>query len=81
MATFTIAFSGSGVFNGSKSWTISDADEQKLIDFLVTKYAGQSTPTSSQALSSWTQEFVNQTIADVRAYQKSQAVAAPIVFT
>ena len=32
MATLTISLSGSGIINGSKAYTISDADTQRLLN-------------------------------------------------
>jgi len=81
MATFQISLSGSAVANGSKNWTLSDADVQKLVTFLIAKYGGSVSITSTQALSLWTQDFVNSTVSDVKAYQLATTPIAPIVFT
>ena len=81
MATFTISLSGSAVVNGSKNWTLTDADVQKLSTFLIAKYGGSSSITAGQALSLWVQDFVNSTISDVRTYQQATAVVVPPAFT
>lgn len=88
MPTFTISLSGSTVVNGSKSWTISDADVQSLADFLVAQYTpAASAPLSySQALLAWVQEFVSTTIGRVQHYQTEKnrqqvATAPPVSFT
>lgn len=83
MATFTISLSGSAVVNGSKSWTVSDADVQGLVTFLIATYSvpGGPTLTPQQALLAWTQSFVSGTIAQVQRYQRTQAAIAPITFT
>lgn len=79
MATFTISLSGSAVVNGSKSWTLSDADVQALSTFTIQKFGP--TLTAQQALTLWAQDFVNRTISDVLVYQKSVAVVPPLTFT
>lgn len=79
MGTFTVSLTGSGVINGSKSWTISDADVQRLVDYLVAKYTSPVTlsndsppvqvggvPTPQQAMVRWINSFVAQTKMDVR---------------
>lgn len=83
MATFTISISGSAVVNGTKNWTVSDADIQKLADFMIERYSasGQIPLTAPQGLSMWAQSFVNQTISDVQGYQKAKAAIAPMAFT
>ena len=83
MATFTISLSGSSVVNGSKSWTISDADVQALTNYLSAAY-GRPPPaaplTPQQCLLAWVQDFVGQTVANVKDYQRSAAVITPITF-
>jgi|KBSSwiStaDraftv2_1062776.scaffolds.fasta_scaffold6693786_2 hypothetical protein len=82
MATFTISLSGSAIVNGSKSWTLSDADVQKLSTFTLAKYAAAgSSITAAQALGLWTQDFVNRTISDVGEHQRAIASVPPVVFT
>lgn len=82
MATFTISLSGSAVVNGSKNWTVSDADVQRLVDFLIARYSPPTGPlTPQQALLAWTQDFVTHAANDARNHQRAQAVVAPVVFT
>lgn len=91
MATLTISLAGSSVVNGSKSWTVSDADVQSLIDYMALKYAPGSrgpnrTPLApAQALSAWAQGFVTGSANEVRSDKMRQAQAAvsvaPITFT
>lgn len=87
MATLTISLAGSSVVNGSKSWTVSDADVQALIDYNATKYSGgsrgETVPplTPAQALLAWAQGFVRQSAAEVHAdkIRKAQVAAAGAV--
>lgn len=79
MATFTIGITGSSVVNGSKSWTLSDADVQKLVDYQMAIYPGAN-PTPQQALVMWAQTFVDKTIQDVKNHQKANLAVAPIAF-
>lgn len=91
MATLTIGLSGSAVVNGSRSWTISDADVQRLIDYMSIKFRDNKndpTPlTSAQALNAWVGNFVANTKGEVendlrtKAAQTAQAGISPIVFT
>lgn len=89
MATFTISLSGSTVVNGSKSWTVSDADVQALVNYLVPTMTAESgsktTLTPSQALLAWAQGFVSETVSNVQFHQRQQQAAAlsvpPLSFT
>ncbi len=81
MATFTMALSGSGVVNGTKTWTVSDADVQHLLDYLASVYPSTTPPTNQQALLFWVQGFVTETVMNVKAFQVAQTTVAPIVFT
>lgn len=78
MATFTISLAGSAVINGSKSWTISDADVTNLINYLNFTYAPLANGT---ALVAWAQGFVTRTISDVKNFMQLQNPPASIVFT
>lgn len=73
MATFTISLSGSTVVNGSKSWTVSDADVQLLVDYMAKKFAGRGNPPlpNGQALLAWVTSFVQTTVGEIQ-YQKTQ---------
>lgn len=67
MATITISLA-SGVVNGSKSFTLSDADVQRLINAALVAFpprnADGSTiqnPTNAQILASWATEWIDRT--------------------
>lgn len=95
MAQLTISLSGSSVVNGSKSWTLSDADVQKLIDYMIVKYTFKRgpkqpavvPPTAIQALNFWVSSFVDNTVAEITSSQRDKAAKAaeaavtPITFT
>jgi hypothetical protein len=71
MATLTISLSGSGVINGSKTYTVSDADITSLLQWAVSNYASALplTPTNSQILLAWVQGWINATINSVKQFQ------------
>jgi hypothetical protein len=94
MATLTVQLAGSSVVNGSKTYTLSDADVQTIIDFMATKYGtvnqdGSVTPlTNAQSLLAWVQNWVTQTRDEIRSVKllaaQQQAViqvnVPPVVF-
>jgi|GEM_PF-4327519 len=88
MGTLTISLSGTGVVNGSKSWTVSDADVINWINQLIatqTNPRGGNPPTAQQALVNWANGVVNTQIAVTKRYlddlQKAQVNNPPPVFT
>lgn len=95
MATLQISLSGSAVINGSKSYTLTDADVQTLISYMQTKFAtansdGSTTPlTAAQALLAWANDWVSSTRDEIRSRAltnaKQQAAdqvsVPPIVFS
>jgi hypothetical protein len=96
MGTLTITGAGFNPGpNGSKSYTLTDADWQTLITYMATKFAphpddGTVTPlTPTQALLAWVNDWVIHTRDEIRSTQQrtaeQAAVAAvntpPIVFT
>lgn len=87
MATVTISLAGSSVVNGTKNYTISDADVQTLINHMIAKYSPAAGPplTNMQALLKWAQRFVDATSGEIQATQvhdATQAIDIPlIVFT
>ena len=96
MGTFTISASGfTNGPNGSKAFTVSDADWANLITYMQSKYGTRnddgtvSPPTPVQALLAWVQSWVVQTRDEIRSAQllSAQQQAAqsvnvpPIVFT
>jgi hypothetical protein len=84
MATFTASLSGSTVVNGSKNYTISDADIQRLIDYLIVRYTPKgpdAVPPSKQvALGMWIQEFVDSSTNRELEHSTTQNIPPPIVF-
>jgi hypothetical protein len=90
MATVTLGLTGSTVVNGTKTWTISDADVQILIDSITEKNTGgdenKPAPTPAQALGIWAQSFIRRTVQEVSNYRADKAKEAtpippPIVFS
>lgn len=63
MGTFTLSLSGSGIVNGAKSYTVSDADVQRVLDWAATHYASSlpANPTNAQILGAWCQGIVDTT--------------------
>lgn len=92
MATVTFTLAGSSVVNGSKSYTITDADVQKWINTAIDRYSPRdingdiTTPlTPGQALLAWVQnQWVDATRSEVRNYMTNQQMAlinvAPVEF-
>lgn len=63
MATLSISVSGSALVNGAKSYTISDADLQRVLNWARAIYGGAlpPSPTNVQILLAWVQAFVDGT--------------------
>lgn len=82
MGTWTMSLSGSGVVNGSKAYTISDADVQTLIDTIKAQETarGGTTPTNAQALLIFVQQLVDYTTNRIQSYNKTETVPPPIQF-
>ena len=89
MGTLTISLSGTGVVNGSRSWTVSDADVTNWINQLIATQSagarGGTPPTAQQALVAWANGVVNTQIAATKNYldelQKAQINNPSPVFT
>ena len=90
MGTLTIGLSGSGVVNGSKNYTISDAVATKLIAWARTAYPVSSpdtdTRTDAQVLVAWADAMIGATrIAltkvdrDAAAAQAASATPAVVI--
>lgn len=87
MATFvgTVSSPLIGATPLGQTVTISDADMQSLLAYLVAKYtprrpgADTTPPTPQQALTLWFTEFVGRTVAELQASQLQQAQAAVAV--
>ena len=66
MATLAITLSGSAVVNGSKSYTVSDADTQAVLNWAEVAFAASlpqppQSPTNTQILLAWVQSWINGT--------------------
>ncbi len=77
MAALTISLSGSSVVNGSKSFTISDADVQRWINQL-TAASPLPAQTPQQVLVAWANLVVQRAIGDVQAFERAAAPITPI---
>jgi hypothetical protein len=60
MPTLTVQLAGSSVVTGSKAYTLSDADVQKLINWAVERFTplGQPAITPAQALQAWAKYII-----------------------
>lgn len=87
MPTLTMSISGSTIVNGSKNWQLSDADLQRILDFMKSKPDIPPNLTNAQLLLNWVTEFINGTNQQVQQYEifvKQQAAPSstpPVVFT
>lgn len=88
MTTLTISVNGSAISglttNPSKSYTVSDADLQKVLDWAAVAFASQlpPTPTSSQILLAWVQNWVNGTKTAVQQFETpAPTVPAQVTMT
>jgi hypothetical protein len=83
MATITISLNGSAITglasNPSKSYTVSDADLQAVLDWATAAFAGAlpPTPTNPQILQAWIQNWVNGTKSAVQQFKTEPAVVPP----
>lgn len=82
MATLSISLSGSSVVNGTKSYTVSDADITSLLAWAQSAFSQQlplppATPTNQQILLAWVQSWVNGTKMAVQQFQTPPAVVPP----
>lgn len=77
MATLTINLT-SGPVTGSKSYTISDADVQSLLDWAAAAYANTLpvTPTNGQVMLAWVQSWIAGTRDAVKKFKQDAAAAA-----
>ena len=67
MATITISLTGSAIVTGSKSYTVSDADLQSVLNLMSgsRQFIG-TTPTNQQLLLAWVQQWIDETKANVQ---------------
>lgn len=81
MATLTIGLSGSGVVNGSKSFTIDDAGTQALLDWAVVNYATalSSNPTNPQILVAWVNGWLTATKNSIQQFKTTSPAAPPLI--
>lgn len=86
MATITMSLSGSGIVNGSKNYTISDADLRQLLDWGADAFfrrrvnpdgSAPGTPTDTQVLLAWIQAWIDQTKSGVQSFKTVPAVTPP----
>ncbi len=92
MATITFGLSGSGIVNGSKTFTISDADTQRLLNWAAVRFQqtnGQGqvvAQTNAQLLVDWTNAVMAYTTDQIRQLEANNAastasngVVAPLI--
>lgn len=81
MATLTIGLSGSGIVNGSKSFTIDDAGTQALLDWATVNYATalSSNPTNGQVLIAWVNGWVTATKNSVQQFKTVPSAVPPLI--
>jgi hypothetical protein len=83
----TVTYPSGGITNGTKVYTITDADWQKLINWAADSQftgtvAAPATPTAQQILLAWVNIWANGSIGAVKQYFTTPATPpAPIVFT
>jgi hypothetical protein len=82
MAALTIALSGSGVANGSRNYTVSDADLARLLAWAkaATKPndVGSDTRTDAQVLAAWADYLVRHTKRSVQQFEIPKTLPAEI---
>jgi hypothetical protein len=63
MPTLSISVSSSTVALGSRTYTLTDADLQSVMDWARSAYASSlsTSPTNNQIMAAWVQGFVNGT--------------------
>jgi len=76
MTTLTIALAGSAIVNGSKVYTVSDADVQRLLDTMAPLAPGGS---NGQILLAWVQKWIDDTIAQIKYNEANAAATAAAV--
>lgn len=87
MTTFTSSVSGSATGpNGSRSWTISDADYANCIAYLQARYTNDGVvPSKAQALTMYQQETITQLSVQTKQWMDRRDASAidnpPPIFT
>lgn len=81
MTTVTISLNGSAITgltsNPTKTYTVTDADLQSVLNWAAVAFAGSlpPTPTNAQILLAWIQNWINGTKTAVQQFQ----TPAPVV--
>jgi hypothetical protein len=78
MATITIGLSGSGVVNGTRTYTLNDATVTRLINAMK-YYFGEGTNT--QTLAAWADDLIAETKIKVHQAERNSATAADVVIS
>lgn len=79
MSTVTITLAGSGIVNGTKSYTINDTDLQLVLNWSQSVFfAPLSTPTNQQILLAWVQWWVDTTKQRIQQANTVTTVPPPI---
>lgn len=84
MSTITISLSGSAIAGltgtPTKTFTISDADLQSVINWATVAFAASlpPTPTPLQVLVAWTQSWANGTRDAVQTFNRTVTTPTPI---
>lgn len=83
MAAITISLTGSSlVANSSKTYTISDADLQSLMNWVESAYfPPAASPTDQQILLAWIQGFIDSTKASIQVFQSRIPIPPPITIS
>lgn len=71
MATLSFSVSGSAIGNGTKSYTVSDADLQSFLNWAASAFASNlpSTPTNPQIFSAWADFVVGHAKNNIQRFQ------------
>jgi hypothetical protein len=75
MATITISLAGSGIINGSKAFTVSDSDVQRIIT-ATAKTLNLTGQTNAQLLLAYAGWIANNTKEMVKVTERNAAVLA-----
>jgi hypothetical protein len=83
MATITFSISGSAVVTGTRSYTISDADIQRLLNAIKTFLNLAPASTNAQILLAWAGWVRGRTIDLIKGVETQSAVSgvAPIAMS
>lgn len=74
MATLTISLAGSGVVNGSKAYTISDADVQRLLNASAATF--NVSGTNTQILLGYVGGLRQYTINVIKSFEGAQVMSS-----